>query len=452
MKPRQSLLSEELIRGHCAHHPVDATFLGVHDFDDRLPDSSEAAIQARLAELNALESRLDALQPVEGVEPLEPDALSRAERADHRVVSGAIRVERWEIESTYRLTNPCYYLGEVNFGLISLLLRPFAPWPVRARAAIHRLGDVARFLRSAEERIRRVPTPWRDRALREVDGGRLLLLSPALERRFEGVEGWGDRRSEALEALAQFGRWLESLPDGECPRSGDEALGLVIREGHCAIETPHDIKLAAEARLAECQRALEDGAGEFGESDWRRAIGKLADHHPSPDDYPGRYAELWEQSRSFAERERLLSWPEFGIRYVPVPDWAREAAPFLYFLPYRSPAPFDRQQGVDAFITPIDSGSVDALRRCNDSVIKLNHVVHHGGIGHHVQNYWAARAASGIARVAATDCASRIAFLSGGTMAEGWACYATELMNESGFLTPLESFSQHHAHARMAFR
>ena len=36
-------------------------------------------------------------------------------------------------------------------------------------------------------------------------------------------------------------------------------------------------------------------------------------------------------------------------------------------------------------------------------------------------------------------------------MAEGWACYA-DLMDEAGFLTPLESLSQHHAHLRMAAR
>jgi uncharacterized protein (DUF885 family) len=40
----------------------------------------------------------------------------------------------------------------------------------------------------------------------------------------------------------------------------------------------------------------------------------------------------------------------------------------------------------------------------------------------------------------------------GGTMAEGWACYATDLMDEAGFLTPLERFSQHHARMRMAAR
>jgi uncharacterized protein (DUF885 family) len=42
--------------------------------------------------------------------------------------------------------------------------------------------------------------------------------------------------------------------------------------------------------------------------------------------------------------------------------------------------------------------------------------------------------------------------LCAGTMAEGWACYATEIMEEVGFLTPLESFAERHTRLRMAAR
>jgi uncharacterized protein (DUF885 family) len=37
-------------------------------------------------------------------------------------------------------------------------------------------------------------------------------------------------------------------------------------------------------------------------------------------------------------------------------------------------------------------------------------------------------------------------------MAEGWACYATDLMEELGFLTPLERVSQQHTRVRMLAR
>ena len=37
-------------------------------------------------------------------------------------------------------------------------------------------------------------------------------------------------------------------------------------------------------------------------------------------------------------------------------------------------------------------------------------------------------------------------------MAEGWACYATDLMDELGFLTPLERVSEQHTRVRMLAR
>src|SRR5207249_5847857 len=112
---------------------------------------------------------------------------------------------------------------------------------------------------------------------------------------------------------------------------------------------------------------------------------------------------------------------------------------------------------VEYLVPPLDPEMDPAeqercLRATNDSVIKLNHVVHHGGLGHHVQNWHAYRAASRIGQIAAVDCASRIAMFCGGTMAEGWACYATDLMEEAGFFTAEEKQHQEHSRLRMAAR
>lgn len=40
----------------------------------------------------------------------------------------------------------------------------------------------------------------------------------------------------------------------------------------------------------------------------------------------------------------------------------------------------------------------------------------------------------------------------GGTMAEGWACYATDLMGEFGALTELERYAEHQSRRRMCAR
>lgn len=133
------------------------------------------------------------------------------------------------------------------------------------------------------------------------------------------------------------------------------------------------------------------------------------------------------------------------------------AAPSLYYLYYRSPAPHEPWGAHEYVVPPLDgldgAEAIEAhLRLWNDSVIKLNHVVHHGALGHHVQNWHAHRSPSRIGRVAATDCASRVAMIQGGSMAEGWACYATDLMEEAGFLTADEAVAEQHTRVRLLAR
>ena len=190
---------------------------------------------------------------------------------------------------------------------------------------------------------------------------------------------------------------------------------------------------------------------------WPEVQQRLTSAHPATGDYLAAYQRAWDGCRERAEACDLVTWRADPIRYVPIPIHTRDAAPFLYYLHYRSPAPFDRLPTHDYVVTPIETAmpaeeQLRRLRAHNTSVIKLNHVVHHGAIGHHVQNHYAYAGASEIGRVAAVDCASRIAMFQGGSMAEGWACYATDLMDEAGFFTPDESLAQQHTRARLLAR
>ena len=156
-----------------------------------------------------------------------------------------------------------------------------------------------------------------------------------------------------------------------------------------------------------------------------------------------------------ANEHNLLNWPNLPLRYTFVPSYFREAAPYLYFLWYRAPPPFDPPSTYNYLVTPVEASMPSdeqerRLRAMNYSAIKSNHVVHHGSIGHHLQNYHAYRTASRIGQIAAVDCTSRIAMFCGGTMAEGWACYATDIMLKTGFYNDLEQFSHLNSQVRQA--
>jgi hypothetical protein len=320
------------------------------------------------------------------------------------------------------------FTGEAIFGLVSLLLHPSE---TRLESAIKRLELVPELLHAGMHQIESAPEAWIQRARAECAAADLLMEDVAV--------AFPDLLSAATSsaaAFASFDRFLERdvtpTPDYAC---GAEALELLLRHAHAVSGGAAGVEQLALERIAAEEDAL------------RAAPRPAADSETPPstaDDYLARFDALWRTVQVLATDRQILTFPDWPVRFVERPEWSRRAAPALYFLPYRSPAPFDAPAVVD-YLTPPGA---------DDSTIKLNHVVHHASLGHQVQNWFAARSASRIGQMAAVDCASRIAMLCGGTMAEGWANYATDLVDEyySGLLTPAERHGLHRARLRMAGR
>lgn len=438
------------------HRPVNATFIGMHDYDDRLPDFSPAGVDATVAEMESLLQRL--------ADGSVDRPTSEAEAIDLRLAEHFLAIQLWEFASHhFQRGNPSVYTGEAIFGVLSLFLRPFAPIDARVEAAIARLEAIPAFLRQARANIRSAPPEWAARARRECMGA-MHFLGNGVDMLMddEGItdERFRDAAIAARLAFADYQSFLDtSILANPTERygCGGEAFDLYMRLGHEMDTTSDEIARYARERFAESNAALVEGAAAFGVADWRAALARLNDEHPTPEEYYRRYQKLWDAGFVAAQEHNLVTWPDFPIRFVPQPRWAREAAPHLYFLFYRSPSPLDGTPVHEYLVPPVErdmppAEQVRRLRATNESVIKLNHVIHHGGIGHHVQNWYAFRAESRIGQIAAVDCASRIAMFCGGTMAEGWSSYVVDLMGEVGFLTPLERYSQHHARLRAAAR
>ena len=434
--------------------PVNATFIGVHDFDHLLPDCSEKGLAEKLDSIYTLLAQLTTLPD----EPLTP-----AQEIDRRLAAGFLRIQLWESESAhFARGNPSFYTGEAVFGLMSLLLTDFAPLATRIESLIQRMTAVPRLLEEGRRNISAAPLEWTQRASRECHGAQ-LFLTEGIAHLLPEIPAQADElriaASAAAQAFADHQRYLDdelaqrTHDDVAC---GDAALALLLEQGHCLPMDGDGIVAYAEAELAKAETYLADHAAEFQATSWQDAVARLADLHPTPDGYYARFSELWQASRELVAEQQLLTWPDFPLAYQPRPAWSRAAAPYLYFLFYRAPAVWQRPPVHAYLLTPLDdltpAEQEQQLRATNDSVIKLNHVVHHGGVGHHVQNWHAYRAASRIGQIAAVDTASRIALYCGGTMAEGWSCYATRLMQEAGFLTPLEAYAEQLARARMAAR
>jgi uncharacterized protein (DUF885 family) len=448
---------DEFFASYYRHRPVSATFIGMHAHDGQLPDYSSSGVAAQLAETRALLDQVD----TGAVAPPATDW----EALDRLLARNFLLTQVWELTDTrVLLENPCLYTGEATFGIVSLLLRDFKPLEERVESAVQRLRALPELLGQGRANVTSCPAAWAEKALNECDGGIKLLTGGARVLATQQGVTRADFHDAAAAASAAYREFQQHLVDAVTPNTHDrygvgaQPFDMLLRLGHCldmdgAAVSAYAHKRLADARagMAECAARIEPGA------EPQTLLARLSELHPAVEDYYGTYQREWDAAKAFTVERELLTWPDYPISFEPIPNWARAAAPHLYFLFYRAPAPFDPHITQRYLVTPIDAGMEPAeqerrLRATNLSQIRLNHVIHHAGLGHHVQNWWAYRGPSRIGEMAAVDCALRIAMLSGGTMAEGWACYAVDLMAEQGYLTPLEELAEQQGLARMAGR
>jgi len=417
---------------HARFRPVDATFMGLGGHDAQLPPAGAEALAQERRELQAV------LAEVEGFGG-EPEGAG--ERLDLFLLGSQLRVWQREAAERPRQHNPAWYTGEAAFGIVSLLLpteRPTDPAAVLAR-----LEALPGFLAVGTATLEglNLPADWVERARKEADALTALLLRglpqhPDLQHT-DWQDGWQGAATNAAKAVQAFAGALK--PGTADPASGEAYLAFLMKEAHHLPYSPAEAEQLAEAGFEELRAELEELARRLDpHRSWREQLASLETQHPALAEVQATY-EAWNDRALKAAEGLVTPASEYGLSFEYLPAWAREAAGALYFLFYRSPPAGHPGQGSVYWIFPPGADEAAYLKSQNTPFIKAVHAVHHGSVGHHTQNARARQAASRLARVSATDCASGIAFLSAGTLVEGWACYAEDLLLEHpGFYTPQE--------------
>jgi len=404
---------------HLAFRPVDGSFMGRRDCDARLPRADRSAAADEQRAIAAL--RRDAAEAPE---------TTAGERLDKRIAIAELQVAAGAPRTRY--ANPAWYSGEAAFAILGLLLPQSSPLDAAALQA--RLAALPDFLADGRARLREagaVPRGWVARAQREA-----AVLAQFLRTDLAAFTGAiardGATVDAAATALEHYAADLGALPDQD-PAVGAEFLDRIVREQHGLGDTA-GLLAAASAAFARLGLELaEDAARLTPGHTWQEAIATLAADTPTPDGVLAAYRHWHERATSTADAADLVT-PDraYGLEYRLLAAPFRRIAPETYFLFYRSPPALRPGAGSVYWVSAPGADVGAYLRAQSHAVLKTTHTVHHGSIGHHTQNARARGAPGVLAPVAGTDCASGIAMLSAGTMVEGWACYAEDLLREAG--------------------
>ncbi len=257
---------DEFFSSYYRHRPVNATFIGVHDHDHRLPDYSDNGAADAMTEMGSL---------LDTVRALPPEKLTEAEELDRKLAEGFLEIQLWEYDSShFHRGNPCAYTGEAVFGVLSLLLRPFARLRQRVEAAIARMAAVPELLRQGQGNLRQAPLAWTQKALQECVGA-LAFFGQGVDILIQ-EERLSDHRfrsaaDKARVAFADFQSFLASELHKRSTQEyacGDEAFDRLLRRGHFLDRNAKSVESLAEGWMEACETELEAHASDFGASDW----------------------------------------------------------------------------------------------------------------------------------------------------------------------------------------
>ncbi|WP_240741126.1 DUF885 family protein [Deinococcus sp. Arct2-2] len=424
-------LVEAYLELHAQFRPVDLTFMGLPGHDHRLPPAGPQVAQQESEGLERLRSALDAAAPPQHA----------GEQLDARLLDAQLAHAAAELNRAPRLLNPAWYTGEAAFGIISLLLPQPGKTPEEIRTALTaRLSDMPRFLNEGLAHLhaaQQIPADWSTRAATEATSlveflRQELWLHPHTDSRDAALADAAAQAAQAAEAFAlEVQGPLRGSPEVSTA-CGAAHLELLMRRVHGLPFGPHEALAQAEAAFAHLTAELEQDALSFG-TDWQSVLASLDAVRPDPAELADIYRHWHQRALQAAEDAELVTAASgYGLDFRPMPDWARQVSRDLYFLFYRSPAA--ARAGTGSVYWIVEDGTPP-----NVSFIKLVHAVHHGSVGHHTQNARARQSPSQLARLGGTDGALGLTFLSSGTAVEGWACYAEDLLLETGgFYTPEE--------------
>lgn len=413
-----------LVRAHfedlLEREPVFATYLGIHDLDDRLGDQSRDAH----LDLVAAERRYLA-----DLEALDPDGLSEANLLERELAILGARRTLFD-EEVHRTWERRVTAGEgLGDALFLLFARDFAPFPDRLDSIAGRLEAAPAALTQVRDRLGDEPVAlWLElelEAVASLPGFLDLILETAA-----GAYG-NDARYARLEravrgakaALEDYAGWVrDRLPSAGDrfalgPDQLDELIALRAFDGLTAdrileigweqLELNHEARRSAAAEIDPDASELE-------------VLERVKRDHPATfEEALAEYRDVMGRARAFVEARGLASIPaDAPLDVIETPEYLRRMTPFAA---YFAPAAFDRPRRGIYIVTSSVDGDPGAMLEHNRASIS-NTSIHEAYPGHHLQ----------LSAALERPTLTRL-LIDAPEFVEGWGMYSEQLMREHGF-------------------
>ena len=411
--------------GELETRPAWATSVGVHAYDSRLEETSQAAIQQRLA--RARQFLLEARS-------IEIDHLSPNRRLDQEIFVSkmlGINLELDTIRSWER--NPGYYPGVISGGIYGLVKRDFAPVDSRLMSINARLALVPRVFADARANLRNPPRVYTEIALGQARGLVTFLrdLVPPLVAGAQDAQvkaTFAKRNAAAIAEAERYAKWLETdlMPrsTGEF-RIGRKAYQEKLYDDEMVGESVDTLLNRGYAALADNHRRMVEVAKRIDPSKTpEQVLADMASVHPSEDSLLIATRAVLSKIRQFIVDKQILTPPtNQNLNVVETPVFNRS----LSFASMDSPGVFEQHANEAYFnVTPVDAAwsadkKAEHLGFFNPWQLEVVSI-HEAFPGHYYQFLHLKEVPSLVRKL-----------MGSGSNSEGWAHYCEEMAIEQGY-------------------
>jgi len=419
---------DDYYKAQFAWDPGSATYAGIHDFDDKLPDLSHGAITTRIQRLRLFAARLEVIR--------KEAKLSDADAIDAEVLDAAINAERLELGTVMDWKrNPVVYVGKPAEAIDQLMKRSFAPPADRLKLIIGRLKMAPALIAAMKANVENPPKEFADLGLIVAKGsveffkGDLAVWAKEAAKGdaklFEAFEAANKPVIEAFQDAVGFIE-KEILPKAQ----GKYAIGAKAFIEKLAYEEMLDIPLEkllaiGEANLKRDRELFIATAKKIDPKATPEAVlAKLTEDFPKPDDLVGATRSTIERTRKFLIDKKICTVPsEVRPTIAETPPFMRTGG----FASMDKPGAYETK-ATEAFyyVTPPEK-EWDALKKA-EHMRQFNKTgldvitIHEAYPGHYLQFLNAKQYPTKVRKL--YTC---------GTNVEGWAHYTEQMIIEEGY-------------------
>ncbi len=431
-------LRDDFLDWYFADNPITATWIGIHDYDDKLSDVSAKARERERAYLEQMLFDLNAI---------DSDHLNDNDRVDHQILIDMIASSFFNIDELKSFSwDPLQYVWELGYSYESLLIYDFAPVAERAGNLSRRFLSTSEYLAQARENLVAFPKPHLNTAIKQAKGlvGMFAISVPEMAAQLQDdfKRNFEHNAELAKQAIDEFIVFLENHQDDESFRDFRLGKQLYTKKLFHTLQegiTAQEVLEKAENHLHVVQNEMFALAEPL-YLDWfgkqpvmtthadklqmtHRVLDQIAEDHAPRDKVLEAAQETISELEQFIKDKDLLTLDDGKpLEIRETPEYQRGVSGASL----QSPGPLESNLPTFYNVSPIPEDWTDEqvnsfLKEYNTISMKILSI-HEALPGHYVQLYYANRHPSLVRAV-----------FSSGVMIEGWAHYAEDMMVQEGF-------------------